>query len=59
MHNLVHREVMHRQGILFTSRRADDEQRSEFLASSDNRFRPTMLKVGPDGALYIASMYRA
>ncbi|HUE13540.1 MAG TPA: PVC-type heme-binding CxxCH protein [Planctomycetaceae bacterium] len=58
VHNLVHREVMRREGIVFTSRRADDEQQSEFLASRDNWFRPTMLKVGPDGALYIAAMYR-
>ena len=27
--------------------------------SSDNWFRPTMLKTGPDGALWIADMYRA
>jgi putative membrane-bound dehydrogenase-like protein len=58
VHNLVHREVMRREGIVFTSRRADDEQQSEFLASRDNWFRPTMIKVGPDGALYIASMCR-
>ncbi len=42
----------------FTSRRASDEATNEFLASSDNWFRPTMLKTGPDGALYIADMYR-
>jgi putative membrane-bound dehydrogenase-like protein len=58
VHNLVHREVMHREGILFTSRRADDEKQSEFLTSRDNWFRPTLLKVGPDGALYVAAMYR-
>ena len=58
VHNLVHREVMHREGILFTSHRADDEKQSEFLASRDNWCRPTMLKVGPDGALYVAAMYR-
>jgi len=58
VHNLVHREVLRREGIVFTSRRAADEQESEFLASRDNWFRPTMLKVGPDGALYVAAMYR-
>ena len=38
--------------------RADDEQKSEFLASSDNWFRPTMIQTGPDGALWVADMYR-
>jgi putative membrane-bound dehydrogenase-like protein len=58
VHNLVHREVVHPDGFTFHSRRADDEQRSEFLASSDNWCRPTMIRVGPDGALWIADMYR-
>lgn len=30
----------------------------EFLASTDERFRPVDLRTGPDGALYIADMYR-
>lgn len=58
VHNLVHREVLEADGISFTSRRAADEKEGEFLASEDNWFRPTMLKTGPDGALYIADMYR-
>lgn len=58
VHNLVHREVLEPDGITFKSRRAADETSSEFLASTDNWFRPTMLKTGPDGALYIADMYR-
>lgn len=57
-YNLVHREVLASNGATFTSRRAPDEQKCEFLASSDNWFRPTMLKTGPDGALYISDMYR-
>lgn len=37
----------------------DDEWgRREFLASTDERFRPVDLKVGPDGALYVIDMYR-
>jgi putative membrane-bound dehydrogenase-like protein len=58
VHNLVHREIMTASSNTFSSRRADDEERSEFLASSDNWFRPTTIQTGPDGALWIADMYR-
>ncbi|MGD9720359.1 MAG: PVC-type heme-binding CxxCH protein [Pirellulales bacterium] len=58
VHNLVHREVMRPEGLEFRSRRADDERDSEFLASADNWFRPAMLAEGPDGALWVADMYR-
>jgi putative membrane-bound dehydrogenase-like protein len=58
VHNVVHRELLEPNGVTFTSRRASDETNSEFLASADNWFRPIMLKTGPDGALYIADMYR-
>jgi putative membrane-bound dehydrogenase-like protein len=58
VHNVVHREVLEPSGVSFSSHRAAEELRSEFLASSDPWFRPIMLKTGPDGALYIADMYR-
>ncbi|HEV3138556.1 MAG TPA: hypothetical protein VGZ26_11645, partial [Pirellulales bacterium] len=58
VHNLVHREIMRLEGLTYTSRRADDEKDSEFLASADNWFRPAMLAAGPDGALWVADMYR-
>jgi putative membrane-bound dehydrogenase-like protein len=58
VYNLIHREVLEPDGVSFTSHRATDEKEGEFLASEDNWFRPTMLKTGPDGALYIADMYR-
>jgi len=58
VHNVVHREVLVPDGATFTSHRADDEQTSEFLASTDEWFRPVMLKTGPDGALYVADFYR-
>lgn len=58
VHNLVHREIMQCDGLTFSSRRAADEQDSEFLASADTWFRPTMLAAGPDGALWVADMYR-
>jgi putative membrane-bound dehydrogenase-like protein len=56
--NTVHREILEPKGVTFTSHRAPDEADREFLASSDNWFRPTMLKIGPEGALYIADIYR-
>lgn len=58
VHNLVHRELVSADGSTFWGRRASTEQASEFLASSDNWFRPTTVETGPDGALYIADMYR-
>jgi putative membrane-bound dehydrogenase-like protein len=58
VHNLVHREVVTPSGVTFSSDRAIDELKSDFLASSDNWFRPTTLRTGPDGALWIADMYR-
>ena len=58
VHNVIHREVLSRSGVSFQSRRASGEERREFLASSDPWFRPTGMKVGPDGALYFADMYR-
>lgn len=58
VHNVVHREVLIPDGAGFRSRRAAGEELSEFLSSSDSWFRPTTLKTGPDGALYIADFYR-
>src|SRR5439155_5669372 len=58
VHNLVHREALAPEGISFTSHRGSEEAEKEFLASTDNWFRPVMVKTGPDGALYIADMYR-
>jgi glucose/arabinose dehydrogenase/mono/diheme cytochrome c family protein len=36
----------------------DPHPGQEFLASTDERFRPVYLTTGPDGALYVADMYR-
>jgi glucose/arabinose dehydrogenase/mono/diheme cytochrome c family protein len=38
----------------------EDEKwgKREFLASTDERFRPVDVDVGPDGALYVVDMYR-
>ena len=58
VYNLVRCEILHPEGVSFTSTRLSPDKRAEFLASSDPWFRPTGQKIGPDGALYIADMYR-
>jgi putative membrane-bound dehydrogenase-like protein len=55
--NLVHRFTLHDDGTgRLTARNAYDK--GEFLASSDERFRPVNLFSGPDGTLYVVDMYR-
>ena len=57
VHNLVSRMTIE-PGDAFRVSRASDERTSEFLASTDNWFRPTQIRTGPDGALYIVDIYR-
>ena len=54
--NLVSRLVLTDDGTTLGARRA--YERGEFLASTDERFRPVFLSNAPDGALYLADMYR-
>ena len=54
--NLVHRDRLEPTGPTFCSHMVDEGR--EFLASTDNWFRPVFLATGPDGALYVADMYR-
>ena len=56
--NIVHRCELTRDGAGYKARRAPEESESEFLASTDQWFRPMNLRTGPDGALYIVDMYR-
>ncbi len=56
--NLVHRRTLVPNGMGFRARRAPDESREEFLASTDLWFRPVAFANGPEGALYIADLYR-
>ena len=56
--NLVHREIVRRDGVLYHSSRAPDEQTSEFFSSFDGWCRPTTIRTGPDGALWVVDMYR-
>ncbi|QDU29879.1 Cytochrome c [Anatilimnocola aggregata] len=54
--NFVHREIMTPDGPSFTSKPAYEGK--EFLASTDEWFRPVSIETGPDGCLYIVDMYR-
>ncbi|MCA9189408.1 MAG: c-type cytochrome [Pirellulaceae bacterium] len=56
--NLIHRCLLERQGASYSVRRADGEEDAEFLASTDQWFRPINLIPGPDGAIYVVDMYR-
>ena len=54
--NLIKRNVVEEKGLLVTAH--DPHPGTEFLASTDVRFRPVHQATGPDGALYVADMYR-
>jgi putative membrane-bound dehydrogenase-like protein len=54
--NLIHRDLLQPKGATFVAVRADAD--CEFLASTDNWFRPVNLTIGPDGGMYIADFYR-
>ena len=54
--NLVHRKILTPQGAGFSAARADKTQ--EFLASTDNWFRPANFVNAPDGTLYFMDVYR-
>ncbi|MCH7686002.1 MAG: c-type cytochrome [Planctomycetes bacterium] len=54
--NLIHRKTVQAKGASFVATRAD--QNAEFIASTDNWFRPVNFVNAPDGTLYILDMYR-
>ncbi|GAB5407193.1 MAG: c-type cytochrome [Aureliella sp.] len=54
--NLIHRKQLVDQGLYWSGRRIDAA--SELVRSRDTWFRPVQLTDGPDGAVYIADMYR-
>src|SRR4051794_27179051 len=54
--NLIHRQILERDGVTFKSRRAD--QNTEFVRSRDNWFRPVNFVNAPDGTLTVLDMYR-
>ncbi|HEX3869667.1 MAG TPA: PVC-type heme-binding CxxCH protein [Pirellulales bacterium] len=54
--NLLHREVVEPSGVTFRSHRVEDK--CEFVASTDNWFRPVNFVNAPDGTLHVLDMYR-
>jgi mono/diheme cytochrome c family protein len=55
--NLVHRLVVNDDGS-GRLKATNGYARGEFIASSDERFRPASVFDGPDGCLYVVDMYR-
>jgi glucose/arabinose dehydrogenase len=56
--NLVSRIILADGKDGLTAAKAYREVRGEFLASTDERFRPVNLSLAPDGTLYVVDMYR-
>lgn len=54
--NLIKRNVVRENGALLNA--YDPNPGKEFFASTDERCRPVNLTIGPDGAIYVADMYR-
>jgi mono/diheme cytochrome c family protein len=56
--NLVSRMIVSDSANGLTADKAYRDVRGEFLASTDERFRPVNLSLAPDGTLYVVDMYR-
>lgn len=56
--NLIHRKKVRANGVELIAERPADEQKVEFLTSTDLWFRPVELVNAPDGCLYLCDMYR-
>ncbi|HMP16811.1 MAG TPA: hypothetical protein PKD72_07305, partial [Gemmatales bacterium] len=58
MNLVVHRLKLVPQGASFVGERPADETQTEFLASTDNWFRPVQIRTGPEGCLWVVDMHR-
>ncbi len=56
--NLIHRKKVRRDGVALVAQRPADEEKVEFITSTDLWFRPVQLANAPDGCLYLCDMYR-
>ncbi len=57
-HNVVQHHLLEDDGVTFKAVRDPAESKMDFLASEDRWCRPVMVRTGPDGALWVADMYR-
>ena len=55
--NLIRRDDVSESNGKLTAVNPYDKDKTEFLVSSDEIFRPVNAAVGPDGALYLVDMY--
>lgn len=58
VHDVVQHFIVEDDGVSFKAHRAESESQPDFFASEDRWCRPVMTRTGPDGALWIADMYR-
>lgn len=56
--NLIHVKQISRIGNHVSAARPSGLENKEFIASTDNWFRPVQFENGPDGCIYLADMYR-
>ncbi|MCJ7465837.1 MAG: c-type cytochrome [Maribacter sp.] len=54
--NLIKQDTILEEGFMLSAKGVYKDK--EFLASTDERFRPVSLASGPDGALYVVDMYK-
>ena len=59
VHNLVQRLAVTDKGVSFAATPVFGEGKLDFFASEDRWCRPVMVREGPDGAVWVADMYRA
>jgi len=58
VHNLVARFKMERDGISWKAVRFPEDQRSDWIRSTDPWFRPVRVVNAPDGTIWVLDMYR-
>ncbi len=54
--NLIKRNKIVEEGFMLSAKGVYKDR--EFLASTDERFRPISMASGPDGAIYVVDMYK-
>ncbi len=55
--NIVHHQRLQREGASYSANKLPGREETEFIRSKDMWWRPIEVRVGPDGAMYIADFY--